>query len=125
SLSPALNPLRYDRESADSSVKYAGYTLHTTLQLSGPNPPPQVGLWHLVQLPHGGDMLVPTFFRSQPKVYMGTIGPEDLIVDDHVPVVGPPEGASRSEDRSQLWAFRGPATAIRSIARRLLSTEIG
>ncbi len=40
SLAPALNPLRYDRESADSSVKYAGYTLHTTLQLSGPNPPP-------------------------------------------------------------------------------------
>ena len=152
-------------------------------------------------------MLVPTFFRSQPKVYMGTIGPEDLTIDDHlirykmraegkhklgvratattgrvgylhnagdetslvvrnfrvnpsgeyvdvpwaetenfgfafqacninavlgkfceleyhVPAVGPPEGSLRSEDQSQMWAFRGPEAAIRSIARRLLSAEI-
>jgi hypothetical protein len=164
-------------------------------------------MWHLTQLPHGGDMLVPTFFRSQPKIYMGTIGPDDLIVDDHmvryrmrssgehklgvraaavtgrvgylytmgsesslvvrnfsvnpsgeyvdvpwaetqnfgiafqacnvnsglgafseleyhVPAVGPPEGSSRSDDQSQLWAFRGPAPAVRSIARRLLAAEV-
>ena len=83
-LSPALNPLRYDSEPADAAVKFAGYTLHTTLELRGPVPTPQVGLWHLAQLPHGGDMLIPTFFRSQPKVYMGIVGPEDLVVDDHL-----------------------------------------
>jgi hypothetical protein len=207
SLAPALNPLRYEREATDSAVRYAGYTLHSVLQVRSSGPAPQVGMWHLTQLPHGGDMLVPTFFRSQPKVYMGIIGREDLIVDDHlvryrmraagehklgiraaavtgragylytqgnetslvirnfkvnpsgeyidvpwaetdnfgiafqacnvnstlgafseleyhVPAIGPPEGASRSEDQSQLWAFRGPAPAIRSIARRLLAAEI-
>jgi hypothetical protein len=207
SLTPALNPLRYDREPEDSPVKYAGYTLHSSLQLLSSGPAPQVGLWHLTQLPHAGDMLVPTFFRSQPKIYMGTIGREDLLVDDHlvryrmraigehklgvraaavtgrvgylytagdetslvvrnfhvnpsgeyidvpwaetqsfgfafqacnvnsalgafsemeyhVPAVGSPEGATRSEDQSQLWAFRGPSPAVRSIARRLLAAEI-
>jgi hypothetical protein len=42
----------------------------------------------------------------------------------HVPAIGSPEGSSRSEDQSQLWAFRGPQPAIRSIAKRLLSSEI-
>jgi hypothetical protein len=206
-LTPALNPLRYDREPTDSTVKYAGYTLHGTLDVKGSDPVPQVGMWHLTQMPHGGDMLVTTFFRSQPKIYMGTIGSEDLIVDDHlvrykmrakgehklgvraaattgrvgylytqgnetalvvrnfsvnpsaeyvdvpwtetqnfgfafqacnvnshlgafseleyhVPAVGGPEGVSRSEDQSQLWAFRGPDAAVRSIARRLLAAEV-
>jgi hypothetical protein len=203
SLTPALNPLRYEHEPLDSAVRYAGYTLHGALQVRSSDPAPPVGLWHLTQLPHGGDMLVPTFSRSQPKIYMGTIGREDLLVDDHlvryrmrsagehklgvraaaltgragylftqgdetslvvrnfsvnpsgeyidvpwaetenfgiafqacnvnsalgafseleyhVPVVGP----SGAEDQSQLWAFRGPEPAIRSIARRLLAPEI-
>jgi hypothetical protein len=207
SLTPALNPLRYDPEPADSTVKYAGYTLHGALQVRSSDPVPAVGMWHLTQLPHGGDMLVPTFFRSQPKIYMGTISREDLIVENHmvryrmrsagehklgiraaaltgragylytqgnatslvvrnfsvnpsgeyidvpwaetqnfgiafqacnvnsalgafseleyhVPAVGPPEGVSRSEDQSRLWAFRGPEPAIRSIARRLLAADI-
>ena len=207
SLAPALNPLRYDLESADATVKFAGYTLHSSLQLRSSGPTPQVGLWHLAQMPHGGDMLVPTFFRSQPKIYMGTIGPEDLSVDEHlvryrmrasgehklgvraaavtgragyiygagketslvvrnfsvnpsgeyidvpwaetknfgfafqacnvnsnlgafseleyhVPAAGTHEGSSRSEDQSQMWAFRGPEAAVRSIARRLLAAEI-
>ena len=207
SLAPAPNPLRYDREPTDSAVKYAGYSLHTTLQLRGSGPAPQVGLWHLAQMPHGGDMLVPTFFRSQPKIYMGTISSEDLIASDHlvryrmratgehklgiraaavtgragylytsgdetslvvrnfsvnpsgeyidvpwietenfgfafqacnvnsalgsfseleyhVPAAGSSEGHSRSEDVSQMWAFRGAYPAVRSIARRLLAEEI-
>ena len=208
SLAPALNPLRYDsKEARLAAVKYAGYTLHTTLELMSPDQPPQVGLWQLVQMPHGGEVLVPTFFRSQPKVYEGTIGREDLIVDTHliryrmraaaehklgvratavagrvgylyavgnelslviwnfsvnpsgeyidvpwtepanfgfafqacsvnsglgafseleyhVPAIGSSTGSSRSEDQSQLWAFRGPTSLIRSIARRLLSAEI-
>jgi hypothetical protein len=207
SLAPALNPLRYDRSEEDSSIQYAGFTLRTTLQLMDTDAPAQVGLWQLTQLPHGGDMLVPTFFRSEPKVYMGTIGREDLIVKDHliryrmraagehkigvratavmgrigylykagnetslvirnfsvnpsgeyidvpaseivnlgfafqacnvnsalgafsemeyhVPATGSPERRARSEDQSQLWAFRGTEPVIRSVARRLLSAEI-
>ncbi len=207
SLAPGLNPLRYDRESSDAGVKYAGYSLRTALKFVGAGPPPQVGLWTLTQLPHGGDMLVPTFFRSQPKIYMGTISEDDLGVGDHlirysmratgehklgirataitgragylhtagneaslvvrnfavnpsaeyvdvpwsetenfgfafqacnvnsnlgafseleyhVPAIGAPEGSSYSEDYSQLWAFRGPVEAVKSVARRLLSSDI-
>lgn len=207
SLAPAPNPLRYDREPTDSTVKYAGYSLHSTLQLRGSGLVPKVGLWHLAQMPHGGVMLVPTFFRSQPKIYMGTISHEDLIADDHlvrykmratgehklgiraaavtgragylynsggetslvvrnfsvnpsgeyidvpwietenfgfafqacnvnsalgafseleyhVPAAEPSDGHSHSEDESQMWAFRGPDPAVRSIARRLLAAEI-
>ena len=43
----------------------------------------------------------------------------------HVPAAGSPNGISRSEDRSQLWAFRGPIAAVKSFARRLLSPEVG
>jgi hypothetical protein len=35
-------------------------------------------------MPHGGDLLVPTVSLSAPKIYMGTIGPEDLIVREHL-----------------------------------------
>lgn len=207
SLAPALNPLRHDSGEEQSDLKYAGFTLRATLQLRGAGQLPQVGLWHLTQMPHGGDMLVPTFSRSQPKIYMGTISNEDLIVQDHlirykmrgkgehklgvlatavtgrvgyiykagnetslvirnfnvnpsgdyidvpwtetdsfgfafqacnvnsylgefsemeyhVPATRPVEGIARSEDESQLWAFRGPETIIRSVARRLLSPDV-
>jgi hypothetical protein len=207
SLTPALNPLRHDPEPSDSDVKFAGYTLHASLQLRSSGQNAFVGLWHLAQMPHGGDMLVPTFFRSQPKIYMGKILPQDLIVDDHlirykmraagehklgvratattgragylygsgqatslvvrnfninpsaeyvdvpwsetenfgfafqacnvnsnlgafseleyhVPAAGTKDGTARSEDHSQMWAFRGPESAIRSIAQRLLSADI-
>ena len=207
SLAPALNPLRYDGDWSQSKVKYAGYTVRSSLQLQNSGHLPQVGLWHLVQMPHGGDMLVPTFFHSQPQVYFGAIAPEDLTVgahmmryrmrakgdhkigihatavtgrvgylylsgdevslvvksfcvnpsgeyvdvpwaepenlgfafqacnvnsamgsfselEYHVPATGSLPGSSRSEDQSQLWAFRGPRAAIRSIAQRLLCEEV-
>jgi hypothetical protein len=42
----------------------------------------------------------------------------------HVPAIGSPEGSSRSEDQSQLWASRGPEPAVKSVARRLLSSDL-
>ncbi len=205
-LSPALNPLRYEQRDEWAGLKFAGYTLRTSLQLESAAPPPSIGLWQLIQMPHGGDMLVPTLFKSQPKIYMGTIGPEDLIVDEHlirykmrapgehklgiravaitgragyiyrhageasllvrnfnvnpsgeyvdvplleqdnfgfayqacnvnsnlgafseleyhVPAIGSNTGKLSSEDESQLWAFRGPESVVKSVARHLLSPE--
>jgi hypothetical protein len=86
SLAPASNPLRYENHSEATGVKYAGYTLRTTLQIIAANPEggSSVGLWNLLQLPHGGVMLVTTFSRAEPKVYMGSIGPEDLVVGNHL-----------------------------------------
>jgi hypothetical protein len=207
SLAPALNPLRHGSNEAETKVRYAGYTLRTSLQLLSSGQTPRIGLWHLVQMPHGGDMLVPTFFRCQPKVYFGAIGPEDLEVgthliryrmrasgghkigvqatavtgrvgylygvgdevalvvrnfsvnpsgeyvdvpgaepdnfgfafqacnvssdlgafselEYHVPAAASTPGSSRSEEQSQLWAFRGPWSTIKSVVRRLLSEEV-
>jgi hypothetical protein len=209
-LSPALNPLRHENPSEWADINFAGYTLTATLKLEGKELPPHVGMWHLTQLPHEGEMLVPTVFRTEPKMYMGTIGPEDLIVEDHLvrykmrakgenkigiraeaitgrvgyiysregntslivrnffvepsaeyvdvpwtetnnfgyafqacnidndllhlgqfsemeyhmPAIGAITGKKYSEDRSQLWAFRGPEAKIKSIAQRLLSAEV-
>ena len=43
-----------------------------------------MGLWNLLQLPHGGDLLIPTHGRTQPRIYFGTIAHDDLIVGDHL-----------------------------------------
>ena len=83
-LAAAINPLRHDQDVMFSGVQFAGYTLKTSLRVTGSEQPPYVGLWSLTQMPHGGEMLVPSFFRSAPKIYMGTISSEDLIVNEHL-----------------------------------------
>jgi hypothetical protein len=76
SLAPAPDPLRYERAVDLSGVTYAGYSQHTSLELlSGSGP---VGLWNLVQMPLGGDLIVPTYTPSHPKIIFGNIAPEDL-----------------------------------------------
>ncbi len=42
----------------------------------------------------------------------------------HAPALGDPRFPARSEDASQVWAFRGTREAIDAIARRLLGAEI-
>jgi hypothetical protein len=84
SLLPALNPLRHELSEADAALKFAGYTLRTSLTVCSSGPPAQIALWQLAQMPHGGDMLIPTFFRSDPVVYFGTIAPTDLVAGDHL-----------------------------------------
>lgn len=87
SVSPALNPLRYERELFQTdAVVYAGYTLRTTLVMKsgaadslGP-----VGLWNLVQMPHGGDLLIPTYARTRPRIYFGSVADDDLVVADRL-----------------------------------------
>jgi hypothetical protein len=88
SIGPALNPLRHERDlrAVLGNVEYAGYTQYTSLKLVGKSAesPDRVGLWNLVQMPHGGELLVPTYVRTQPNVYFGNITAEDLLVDDHL-----------------------------------------
>lgn len=206
SLAPANNPFRHDEPDAWASLRFAGYTLRTSLRLVGEKAPPYIGLWSLTQMPHGGEMLVPTYFQSEPKIYMGDITPADLHAGNqliryrmraegehklgvralaltgragylktsgdeaflvvknfhvdpsgeyadvpwlepdnfgfclqacnvnshlgafseleyHVPAIGTKTGIFSSQDESQVWAFRGPASVIRSAARRLLSAD--
>jgi hypothetical protein len=87
SVGPALNPLRYEPLLQDiADVEYAGYTLHTSLTfMEGKDEDStQVGLWDLLQMPHGGELLASTYSHTEPKVLMGAVGPEDLIVTDHL-----------------------------------------
>lgn len=83
----AANPLRYEAIAGQTAnTEYAGYTLRTSLEWDDENETDElpVGLWNLVQMPHGGDLLIPTHVRAVPKVYFGQIGDDDLIVDDHL-----------------------------------------
>lgn len=85
----ANNPLRHERGLKLDGVEYAGYTQYTSLELLGDsrNTRQEVGLWNLIQMPHGGDLLMPTFGRTEPRHIFSTVGtipPEDLIVTDHL-----------------------------------------
>jgi hypothetical protein len=80
-LGAAANPLRHEScFSRLSKVEYAGYRLTSSIDLlSGEQ---RVGLWNLVQMPHGGDLLVPTYGRSEPKLFFGSPPPGDVETRD-------------------------------------------
>ncbi len=87
SFGPAPNPLRYEHGlQGVKELEYAGYTQSTTLAIEGSDAAQRgpVGLWNLVQMPHGGELLIATYSRSQPRIVMGKIGSDDLVVGDHL-----------------------------------------
>src|ERR1039458_9249407 len=73
SVAPAPNPLRYDAAIRSGAVEYAGHTLLTSLRILGsdPNDIPLVGLWSLTQMPHRGELFIPTYCKSEPRIYFG------------------------------------------------------
>jgi len=62
-IGTAMNPLRYERDVTRllAGVEYAGYTQRTRVKLLGAaaRSPLPVGIWNLIQLPHGGEMMIP------------------------------------------------------------------
>ena len=85
----AVNPLRHERGLDLAGLEYAGYTQYTSLELVGSSRSArvQVGLWNLVQMPHGGDLLIPTFSRNEPRHIFSTVGTipaRDLITTEHL-----------------------------------------
>ncbi|MGC2245687.1 MAG: hypothetical protein WA609_03700, partial [Terriglobales bacterium] len=66
SVAAAPNPLRYDTEIRLGAVEYAGHTLLTSLKILDPNPDgvPLVGLWSLTQMPHRGELFIPTYSKA-------------------------------------------------------------
>jgi hypothetical protein len=86
---PAENPLRHEHGFKFKGVEYAGYTQHTSLELLGDSRRTRehVGLWNLIQMPHGGDLLIPTFGRAEPRHIFSTVDSipsQDLITTDHL-----------------------------------------
>jgi hypothetical protein len=104
SWGPALNPLRHEplwRELA--GVAFAGYTQETSLELSSSNSAP-VGLWNLLALPEGGEVIIPTHTREEPRVCFGPVAPSDVVVTEH------------------LVRFRTGGTGVRKIGLRAVSS---
>jgi hypothetical protein len=82
SIAPAVNPLVDTSLAGSAGVEFAGYTLRTSLEiLRGPSGT-AVGLWNLLQMPHGGELFVATYSRSEPRAFFGKIPPGDLTADD-------------------------------------------
>ena len=65
-------------------MEYAGYTLRTSLAWTNEVRGGPVGLWNLTQMPHGGDLLVPTCCPSQPRVLFGDVSSQDLETHEHL-----------------------------------------
>lgn len=84
-VAPAANPLRVHAAGLTEGVRYAGYTLTCTLKIQdAPKNPGYVGLWNLLQMPNGGEMLIPTYTRTEPAVFFGDIPKSDLVVEDRM-----------------------------------------
>lgn len=86
---PAPNPLRRERGVDLRGVEYAGYTQRSSLELTGASrtTKAQIGLWNLIQMPPGGDLLMPTFSRNEPRHIFSTVGvipDDDLVVTEHL-----------------------------------------
>lgn len=86
-IGPAMNPLRQEQDARKplAAAQYAGYTQRTTLQLLGDaaKSPAPVGIWNLLQLPHGGDLIAPTYGPTKPRILFGDIPAECLVCDCH------------------------------------------
>jgi hypothetical protein len=76
SFGPAPDPLRHERAMDLRGVAYAGYAQFTSLAFDGSRAPSgaKLGLWNLIQMPHGGELLLPTFSRSEPLHIFSTVG---------------------------------------------------
>ena len=78
-VGPAANPLRHEPSAAKllDGVQYAAYTQRTAVKLLGESArqPLPTGIWNLIQLPHGGELIVPTYWRTQPRVLFGDFPP--------------------------------------------------
>jgi hypothetical protein len=83
SFGTALNPLRHEAGFALEGVEYAGHSMTTSLRILAPKAEdaPLVGLWSLTQMPHQGELFIPTYYKTDPKVYFGlTDTPPDEVV---------------------------------------------
>lgn len=80
------NPLRYGLEGQGlGQLQFAGYRLESTLELLNPQQTrAHVNIWNLLQLPNGGEMFVPTYYRSEPTVFFGVIPPGDLRAEERL-----------------------------------------
>lgn len=82
SFGPAADPLRYRRPGTDLPA-YAGYTCDVSLRLLGKSAPSApIGLWQLLQLPPGGELLLPTYGKADIRAVFGAVPKSRFKVRD-------------------------------------------
>lgn len=83
-VTAAADPLKQLSEKRFDNLAYAGYTLRTTLTVHGSTgrTDAALGVWNLLQLPHGGEMFVATHRRAEIVDYFGTVPVNDLVIAD-------------------------------------------
>lgn len=88
SVAAAANPLRYDDVIKSGAVEYAGHTLQTSLKIVDANPDDSllVGLWSLTQMPHQGELFIPTYSKTDLRIYFGLADtpPDELTISDRL-----------------------------------------
>jgi hypothetical protein len=88
SVASAPNPLRYDDVIKSGAIEYAGHTLQTSLKIVDANPhdSPLVGLWSLTQMPHQGELFIPTYSKTELRIYFGLLDtpPDELTISDRL-----------------------------------------
>jgi hypothetical protein len=68
-----------------ADVEYAGYTSTTSLEiLDSKENSGSIGLWHLMQLPIGGRMLVSTHKKANPVTIFGEVLQKDFSLSDNI-----------------------------------------
>ncbi len=105
-LGPAPDPLRRERHPpVPDDLEYAGYTLRTMVRVLSHRGAGEawVGPWSLLQLPHGGVLIVATHGPAAPLLCFGKLNPDDLVLGE----------------RMVLWRMTAPGEhkiALRAVA---------
>ena len=88
SVAAAPNPLRHETSLQTAAVEYAGHTLVTSLKIvdTQPNDAFLVGLWSLTQMPHRGELFIPTYSKTEPRIYFGLVDApaDELAMSDRL-----------------------------------------
>ncbi|HMP06154.1 MAG TPA: hypothetical protein PJ982_07390 [Lacipirellulaceae bacterium] len=94
SIRTTSDPLaRGSGASLSRDLEFAGYQLRTSLELlKTSDKQRRIGLWNLLQLPGGGEMIVPLYRSIEPVIYFGNI----------------PAGALRHDDRFVRYRTSAP-----------------
>lgn len=82
----APSPIRDVETRWLQNVDYAGYTLSTSLEFTNFEfgESTQVSIWNLLQMPIGGQLLVPTYKRCAPTLYMGKVDSHKLTIGERI-----------------------------------------
>ena len=81
-IKSAPNPLREQFDTKTASLEFAGYSLTTRLEILQNPASDRMNLWTLLQLPHGGEMIISTYSLSPVIRYFGNVETTELDIHE-------------------------------------------